>query len=42
MDADRSEPADLAGHRPGLVAELATAYQRWARRVGVIPREGAG
>jgi len=36
---DRSELTDLAGGHPELVAELAGEYDRWAERVGVIPRE---
>ncbi|MGI5150053.1 hypothetical protein ACQEVC_27535 [Plantactinospora sp. CA-294935] len=37
--ADRSESTDLAQRRPGPVAELATEYQHWAQRVGVVPRD---
>ncbi|GLZ07529.1 sulfatase [Actinomadura sp. NBRC 104412] len=39
MHVDRSELTDLAGRHPELVAELAAEYDRWARRVGVIPRD---
>jgi arylsulfatase len=36
---DRTELNDLSASRPDLVAELGTAYQAWADRCGVIPRE---
>lgn len=39
IDADRAEQHDLAAHHPSLVAELAAAYDDWAERCGVIPRE---
>ncbi|GAA5134216.1 arylsulfatase [Pseudonocardia adelaidensis] len=39
IEADRAEHDDLAGEHPGLVADLAGAYEEWARRCGVIPRE---
>jgi hypothetical protein len=39
MVTDRTELTDLAGEQPGLVAELAAAYEEWARRCGVIDRE---
>ncbi|MEO3926726.1 arylsulfatase [Micromonosporaceae bacterium B7E4] len=38
IDVDRSEMNDLAHRHPVLVVELATEYQRWAQRVGVLPR----
>jgi arylsulfatase A-like enzyme len=39
LAADRSERRDLAAERPGLAAELASDWEAWARRVGVIPWE---
>lgn len=39
MEHDRSELHDLAADHPGVVADLAQAYERWAARVGVIPWE---
>lgn len=39
IEADRAEAHDLAGEHPDLVAELSAAYEEWANRVGVIPRE---
>jgi arylsulfatase A-like enzyme len=39
MERDRTELDDRAGEHPELVAELAAAYQEWASRCGVIPRE---
>ncbi|SED52237.1 arylsulfatase [Ruania alba] len=39
LHADRTEIHDLATDRPELVAALTAAYEQWARRVGVIPRE---
>lgn len=39
MDVDRTEMHDLAAEQPELVARLADAYQAWAGRCGVIPRE---
>jgi len=39
LDADRTELKDLAGEHPDLVAELAAAYDAWAARCGVIPRD---
>ncbi|HLR93465.1 MAG TPA: arylsulfatase [Jiangellaceae bacterium] len=36
---DRTELNDVAPHHPALVDELAQAYQSWADRCGVIPRE---
>ncbi|MFC7497468.1 MULTISPECIES: arylsulfatase [unclassified Nocardioides] len=39
LSADRTELDDLASAHPELVAELSTAYESWARRCGVIPRE---
>ncbi|WP_166139722.1 arylsulfatase [Nocardioides ochotonae] len=39
MVTDRTELTDLAGEHPGLVAELAAAYEEWAERCGVIDRQ---
>lgn len=39
MRADRTELHDIAADHPDLVAELRDAYDRWADRCGVIPRE---
>lgn len=39
MERDRTELDDRAPAHPELVAELAAAYQDWARRCGVISRE---
>lgn len=39
LDHDRTEREDLAGEHPDLVLALAAAYDQWAPRVGVIPRE---
>lgn len=39
IEADRTELHDLAPERPDLVATLAGAWQEWADRCGVIPRE---
>jgi hypothetical protein len=39
IDADRSELDDLATQHPEIVAGLASAYEDWANRCGVIPRE---
>ena len=36
---DPGETQDLSSAWPERVGELATAYQGWARRIGVIPRE---
>jgi len=36
---DRTEMQNLASQHPTLVAEMSTAWQSWANRVGVIPRE---
>jgi arylsulfatase len=37
MARDRSELRDVATEHPGIVADLADSWQRWAHRVGVIP-----
>ncbi|MQA81293.1 MAG: sulfatase-like hydrolase/transferase [Streptosporangiales bacterium] len=37
--ADRTELHDLAAEHPGRVASMTTAYEGWAERCGVIPRE---
>ena len=39
LEESRTEEHDLAGERDRLVAELAAAWDAWADRVGVIPRE---
>jgi arylsulfatase len=39
VGADRSESVDVAVDHPALVAELVAAYDAWAGRVGVVPRE---
>jgi arylsulfatase len=39
MVADRTELRDLAADHPELVAEMAAAYEAWAARCGVIPRD---
>ena len=39
MAVDRTELHDLAGENPQRVAELAAAYEAWAERCGVIPRD---
>ena len=39
MDADRTELHDLAAQQPERVAEMATQYEAWAVRCGVIPRD---
>ncbi|HEY9290982.1 MAG TPA: arylsulfatase [Microlunatus sp.] len=36
---DRTELTDVSAEHPELVAELITAYQEWAERCGVIPRD---
>jgi arylsulfatase len=37
MGADRTELRDLAGTHPQVVADLSSAYDRWAQRCGVRP-----
>ncbi|GAA1764373.1 arylsulfatase [Nocardioides hankookensis] len=39
VGTDRSETDDLAAQHPELVAELEAAYDAWAERVGVVPRQ---
>lgn len=39
MEADRTELHDLAAGEPKRVAEMSAAYEAWAKRSGVIPRE---
>ena len=39
IDADRTELRNFAPQHPELVADLEQAYQAWADRCGVIPRE---
>ena len=39
IEADRTELRNLAPEHPELVADLELAYQAWADRCGVIPRE---
>ncbi len=36
---DPGETRDLAGEHPEMVAEMRSAWEGWAREVGVIPRE---
>lgn len=37
MQTDRAETIDLAAQQPDTVLELATQWQAWANRVGVVP-----
>lgn len=37
LAADRTETRNLAAQEPARVAEMAAAYNRWARRVGATP-----
>ncbi|MEV0616778.1 arylsulfatase [Nonomuraea sp. NPDC050404] len=39
MTGGRTELHDLAAGHPDLVADLSAAYDRWAERCGVIPRD---
>ena len=39
LSADRTEMHDQAAANPRKLAVLAEAYDRWARRCGVVPRE---
>ncbi|HUP30866.1 MAG TPA: hypothetical protein VM122_11870, partial [Usitatibacter sp.] len=39
MEEDRTEMNDLAAKHPERVREMLTAYDAWAKRCGVIPRE---
>lgn len=39
MELDRTELNEVAAGHPDLVAELSAAYQEWAGRCGVLPRE---
>jgi arylsulfatase len=39
MEMDRTELHDLAGSHPERVQTMATVYESWAARCGVIPRE---
>jgi arylsulfatase len=39
IEADRTELQDLAGDNDELLRELSRAYEEWADRCGVIPRE---
>jgi arylsulfatase A-like enzyme len=39
IEVDRAEAHDLAEANPELVVELSAAYEEWAKRAGVIPRE---
>lgn len=39
MESDRTELSDQAVEQRDLVAELSRAYEQWAQRCGVIPRE---
>jgi arylsulfatase A-like enzyme len=40
LAADRTELDDRAAAEPAVVAELSAAYDEWASRCGVLPREG--
>jgi pyruvate,orthophosphate dikinase len=39
MEADRTELHDVAAMHPDRVREMSAAYEAWAKRCGVIPRE---
>jgi len=39
LETDRSELNDLVGNHPEKLNELATAYEKWAKRVGVVTWE---
>lgn len=39
ISVDRAEAHDVAGQHPDLVGDLASRYDAWAERCGVIPRE---
>ncbi|MEQ7128759.1 arylsulfatase [Actinopolymorpha sp. B11F2] len=39
MTADRTELLDVAAEHPDVIDRLAAAYQTWADRCGVVPRE---
>ena len=39
MEQDRTELHDRAAQQPGVVEELTTIYDAWARRCGVLPWE---
>jgi arylsulfatase len=39
MEQDRTELNDLAAKHPDRVKDMATQYETWAQRCGVIPRE---
>jgi len=39
LDNDRTEETDLSGRHPEIVRLLASDYQAWADRAGVLPRE---
>jgi arylsulfatase A-like enzyme len=39
LDADRTELHDVAAAHPDRVREMSTAYEAWAKRCGVIPRD---
>jgi arylsulfatase len=39
LSVDRAETHDVADRHPEVVAELAAAFDAWARRVGVVPWE---
>ena len=39
VDRDRTELSDLAAQHPERVTEMSAAYEAWAKRCGVIPRE---
>ena len=39
LEADRTELHDVAAMHPDRVREMSAAYEAWAKRCGVIPRE---
>jgi hypothetical protein len=38
LDADRTELNNLAEEHPGIVKELSAEWQRWAERIGAVPK----
>ena len=39
LEADRTEMHNLAAEHPGRLADMSAAWQAWADRCGVVPRE---
>jgi len=39
LEADRTEMNDLAASHPDRVREMTAAYDAWAKRCGIVPRE---